>query len=119
MRRNFLCALMFALALAVQALAPAAAGVAMATAAQQLCVTLSSAEPGATAQPAGHSDAGPALCDLCALCCGAVGPIGTRSVAVTTAPLRWIALIWAAADDPAPLARRGHAGQARAPPSCS
>lgn len=118
MRRNLLCALSFALALAIQALAPAA-GVAMADAAQPVCVTASSAEPGRKAQPAGHSDTGPALCDLCAMCCGAVAPIAPRPGAGVTMLQYWTVLVWAAADDPSPVAHRGHSGQARAPPFVS
>ncbi|WP_018265845.1 hypothetical protein [Methylosinus sp. LW4] len=117
MRRNLTSILLFSLALAVQALAPATAGLAhSAFVPGQICATVADASGAASAAPIGHADVGPGLCDLCALCCGGAGPLAARPEISGVASQDWAAAQW-----PAPVARAvvfapDHARRARAPP---
>jgi hypothetical protein len=120
MGRNFLCALLFALALAVQALAPAAARMAMGHDAPTACLTANVAVAADEARPAGLPHVAPELCDLCALCCGggAAPPVASRAaVCVATVPARLSG--WAVADDESAPSRHDHLIRARAPPAFS
>jgi hypothetical protein len=116
MRRNLVCALLFALALAVQAFAPAAARAAMGL--RQTCVTASVDGSAAKGQPSGHPDAHPASCDLCALCCGSLAPLEARASVVVPASLAWTTATWPIVENETPTSRRD-AVRARAPPSFS
>jgi hypothetical protein len=116
MRRNIVCALLFALALAVQALAPAAARAAMGFS-QQTCVTASVDGSAGKGQPSGHPDAHSASCDLCALCCGSLA-LGARASAILPASLAWTTATWPIVENAASSARRD-AVRARAPPTFS
>ncbi|MBY6243980.1 hypothetical protein [Methylosinus sp. Sm6] len=122
MRRNSLCALLFVLALAVQAVTPAAARMAMgAGSASPMCLTASAA--GASVdetQPAGRPHPAPEICDLCALCCAAGASLvdGPRC-AVGGALVPGVVVSWAVADAPTVPLRRHHAIRARAPPAFS
>jgi hypothetical protein len=119
MGRNFFCALLFALALGVQALAPAAARAAMgAASAQQTCVAASIDGPATKGQPFGHPDTGSARCDLCALCCGSLAPLGARSFAALAPFATWTAATWPVVENTASASRRD-AVRARAPPTFS
>lgn len=115
MRRNFVCALLFALALAVQALAPAAL---RAASAQQTCVAASVDGPATKGQPFGHPDTGSPRCDLCALCCGSLAPLGARSSVALVPFAAWTAATWPVVENAAPVSRRD-AVRARAPPTFS
>lgn len=118
MRRNLAGILLFSLALAVQALAPATAGLAHSALGPpgQICATVAEASGATSAVPIGHADVGPGLCDLCALCCGSVGPLAARPEVSGVASPDWAAAQW-----PAPVERAipfvpDRARRARAPP---
>jgi hypothetical protein len=119
MRRDCLCALLFAFALAVQALAPAAARMAMGAASQSACST-ASVRAAATdeAQPAGRSHGVPEICDFCALCCegGTAPPTPPRGAAVCAAAIPASVPGWTVADDESAPSRHDHLIRARAPP---
>jgi hypothetical protein len=117
MRRNIVCALLFALALAVQAFAPAAARVAMGVS-QQTCVNVSVDGSAAKGQPSGHSDANSARCDLCPLCCGSLAPLGARAAAILPASFAWTEATWPIVENATSSTRRDTV-RARAPPTFS
>ena len=122
MRRNWLGALLFALALAIQALAPAAASIAMSQASgnpvlsTQICLQIgggfANEKPQLPGPHGGQRDA----CPLCRLCCGGVAPLEPRTISVGEAPVQWMALAWTVADCALPAPRYEHSHQARAPP---
>lgn len=122
MRRNWLTVLLFALALAVQAIAPAAANVAMAKAgasraAVELCA--SAADAGDRQQAPSrlhhHRDA----CPLCQAYCDGVAPLVSRSLATGLPPVLWTAQFWTTANRTLPTPHSEYSWQARAPPSYS
>jgi hypothetical protein len=117
MRCNWTSGFLFALALAVQAVAPAAANAAMARGAFALALQSCSKEQGTarTAAP-DHSDALVDRCAACALCCAGVAPVDARPDPIASAPLHWTRAVWTALSSSAPALRHDHARQARAPP---
>ncbi|ATQ66962.1 MULTISPECIES: hypothetical protein [Methylosinus] len=118
MGRNFLCALLFALALAVQALAPAAARMAMGSDAPTACSTASVVISADEARPTGLPQVSPELCSLCALCGGVAPPVAPRA-AVCAAAIPASLTGWVVADDESAPSRHDHLIRARAPPAFS
>jgi hypothetical protein len=115
---------LFALAVAVQALAPVAADFAMAKASGdgasfEICV-----DSGGVAHHHRHHNRAPGhdgsdACPLCQVCCSGVALIEAKPDHVGMAPVQWTPLAWTAADRVLAASRRDHAHQARAPPSFS
>lgn len=118
MRRNWLTILLFTLALAVQAFAPAAAHVVTRAGATNVVeeICLKDAGPIQPMQTPGHLK-GHGLCLFCQYYCDGVAPLAARGVHIGAAPVQWTALAWATANG-APLAfSRDYSRQARAPPT--
>lgn len=118
MRRNWLTILLFALALAIQAFAPAAAHVATQAGATSVVEEICLKDAGSTQpmQTPGHLKVH-GLCLFCQSYCDGVAPLAARAVHIGAAPVQWTALSWATASR-APLTfYRDYSRQARAPPS--
>ncbi|WP_292528539.1 DUF2946 family protein [Methylocystis sp.] len=121
MRRNWLTVLLFALALAVQAFAPAAAHVATRMGAgdflSEFCVTdvASSDQSQAPDHAKGHRD----VCLFCQNHCDGVAPLAARVIFLGKAPVQWTALDWTVADRALPTPPLDYSRQARAPPANS
>lgn len=131
MRRNWFTILLFAMALALQVVAPVAVNVAMATraeaaavsaggviAAGELCLKDAGAGGPSREAPAhlkGHRDA----CLLCQAYCGGVAPVGARAARLGMAPVHWTALAWTQTDRVLPAAPHDYSRLARGPPSNS
>jgi hypothetical protein len=124
MRRNWRNVLLFAAALAIQALAPAAAAIAMA---RPFAGSLSSIEicleirgsAGDQQQLPGHNDRSRDACPLCQICCSGAAPLEARPNLAGLAPVQWTALAWTVADRALPAPRHEYSHQARAPPILS
>ncbi|PWB94614.1 hypothetical protein [Methylosinus sporium] len=117
MRRNLASILLFSLALAVQAIAPATAGLARsALAPGQICAAFADSKAAPSVVPAGHAEAGPELCDLCALCCGVAAPLAASPEIARIASPGWTWAEWAATVRRAAIFEPDHARRARAPP---
>lgn len=121
MRRNWLTVLLFALALSVQAFAPAAAHVASrmgaGDAVNEFCFT-DIASSGQSQDPAhlkSHRDA----CLFCQSYCDGVAPLAARTIHFGKAPVQWTALDWTVADRALPTHPQDFSRQARAPPANS
>jgi len=124
MRRKMYCVLLFALALAVQAFAPAVGNIALATtsgdtrASLQICLQ-SGGAAGSDELPGpsqGHRDS----CLLCQSGCGGLAPLEARPNPVGLAPVQWTALLpWIVADRALPALRPNSPHQPRAPPTIS
>lgn len=120
MHRRWLTAVLFALALAVQALAPVATGVAMAHGAGEsgpfeLCLKAGRAAANHHGS-GGHVHRQHDSCALCQAFCDGVAPVSVRSASLGMAPVRWTSFRWTVADRTVPVAARDYARQARAPP---
>ncbi|MGJ0504250.1 MAG: DUF2946 family protein [Methylocystis sp.] len=121
MRRNWLTVLLFALALTVQAFAPAAARVASqlgaGDAVSEFCLNdvASSDQSQAPAHLKGHRDA----CLFCQSYCDGAAPLATRVIHLGKAPVQWTALDWTVADRALPTHPQDYSRQARAPPANS
>jgi hypothetical protein len=119
---RWLTAILFALALAAQAITPVANGVAEARgvdlhALNEICLKTAGADHDHRHVPAhshGHHD-----CALCQVFCDGVTPVVARSTSLAAARVQWVALRWAATDGSAPAVQRDYARQARAPPGIS
>ena len=124
MRRNWLTILLFALALAIQVVAPVAMNVALAAGAGSVATAV--ADGGLCLKDAGAADRSQSpldhlrahhdACLLCQLHCDGGATLDARATSIGRAPVYWTALPWTAADRalPVPAAERSH--QARAPP---
>lgn len=120
MRRSWIGGLLFVLALAFQAAAPVAAGIAMERGSRSsvdVCVKAGGAVAAAENQLPGPHDANGDICALCAFCCSGVAPLEAGPNPVGSAPVQWTVLAWTVADCALPALRHDHARQARAPPS--
>lgn len=124
MRRNWLTTLLFALALVVQTMAPAAANVASAAglgtsiASDELCFKVAGSTDQSQQSPGqskGHRD----VCLLCQSYCDGVAPLGARVIHLGKAPVQWTALFWTVADRALPTPQHDYSRQARAPPAIS
>ncbi len=122
MRRNWRGVLLFALALAVQAFAPAAANIAMSQASGdprfsiEICLQAGGGSADDNHQLPGPRNGQRGACLLCQVCCGGVAPLESRSDAVGAAPVQWTALACTVADCTLPALRHEYSHQARAPP---
>ncbi|MBG0811326.1 hypothetical protein IY145_18405 [Methylosinus sp. H3A] len=117
MRRNLASIILFSLALAIQAIAPATAGLVQSSLAPgQICATFADVSAVASVTPAGHAEAGPRLCDLCAMCCGGAAPLAARPDITAVASPDWVSAEWAAPVRRAAAFQPDHARRARAPP---
>jgi hypothetical protein len=123
MRRKWYGVLLFALALAIQALAPAAANVALAAAPNEYRLSiqscLQSGDPAGANQLPGHHEG---QCDACLMCqasCCGVAPLAARPSSAGLAPVQWTALAWTVADRALPAPRHESSHQPRAPPALS
>jgi hypothetical protein len=124
MRRKIYCVLLFVLALAIQAFAPAAASIALATssgetrASLQICLQ-SGGSAGSDELP-GPGQAHRDSCLLCQTGCGGATPLEAGLNPVGLAPVQWNALLpWMVADRALPALRPHSSHQARAPPAIS
>jgi hypothetical protein len=121
MRRNWLKVLLFALALTVQAFAPAAAQVATrmgaGDAVSEFCFTEigSGDQTQAPGQAKSHRD----VCLFCQNHCDGVAPLAARVILLGKAPVQWTALDWTVADRALPTPPLDYSRQARAPPANS
>jgi hypothetical protein len=118
MRRNLTSIILFSLALAVQVIAPATAGLAHAALAPgQICASFVEASVATSAAPAGHAEAGSPLCDLCALCCcGGAAATAPAPQFTGVRAFDWSYAEWTAAARRPIVFRPDHARRARAPP---
>jgi hypothetical protein len=115
MSRRWLTIALFALALAVQALAPAAIGVAAAHEGglSETCVTAADRAPQHAPPGTRHTHH---HCALCQSFCDGVAPVPVRPIAVDAGPLHWRSFAWVAPVMAASPAWRDFAHRARAPP---
>jgi hypothetical protein len=117
MSRNWLTAVLFALALAVQAIAPIAGNLA---AAQAGVSTNCLAADGADHKSApGHVHRHRDSCLLCQAFCDGVAPVEAHPVHLVFASFDWRPLAWTMADSTLKGPQRDFCRQARAPPSFS
>jgi hypothetical protein len=120
MRRSLPGVLLFLLALAIQALAPATARVIMAraqndgTAVYTLCVSIADPQ-GQQPLRAQHDSS----CLLCQIGCDGAAPLSARVVQAGAAPVQWTHADWTAADRAPPARTALSAHRARAPPAFS
>lgn len=124
MPRNWLTSILFALALAVQALMPVASGVASArgvdlNASSATC--LNGGEAGHKQDGPGHVHRGGHHdCVLCQAFCDGVAPVAARPSALSgVAFVQWTEIRWADSDRVLPARWRDFSRQARGPPSFS
>lgn len=118
MRRNWLTVLLFAFALTLQALAPAAGHVASRMGAGDAVKELCFADIGADDQsqdPASTKGRRQA-CLFCQSYCDGVAPLAARVIHLGKAPVQWTALNWTVADRALPTHPQDYSRQARAPP---
>jgi hypothetical protein len=121
MPRNWRSVLLFALALAIQALAPAAANFAMARPSGDLRSSIilclqTGGSAGDRQQLPGHHDRQRDDCPLCQISCSGVAPLEARPNFAGLAPVQWTALAWTVADRALPAPRHEYSHPARAPP---
>ncbi len=120
MRRSWRSVLLFALALAIQALAPAASAIGAARpfggsrASFEIC--LQAGGFAGNEQLPGHHDRQRDACPLCQMSCSGVAPLEARPTLAGLAPVQWTALAWTVADRALPAPRHEHSHQPRAPP---
>jgi hypothetical protein len=125
MRRNWISVLLFALALAIQALAPTAANVAIAQGSAEtrqslaLCSQIGDVPADDFGRLPGHGNHHSGACLLCQICCDGVAPFEARPSQVCRVPVQWTALAWMAMHSAMPAPRVEHSRQARAPPAFS
>lgn len=125
MRHRWLTTVLFALALAVQALAPIAGNVARAngfgaaSASVALCLSKASGGPTDPQQAPGAAHGHRHDCALCQSLCDGVAPIAAPPLQLVAASAFWRAAEWAADARALPARRFDHARQARAPPTFS
>jgi hypothetical protein len=126
MRRHWLSVLIFALALAVSALAPA--GVHFANSrgagggypAGEICLAHAGVGPHRHHhQPSDHSGRHHDSCPLCQAFGDGVAPVAMRPAHLASPSLLWARLVFAESDRVLPAAPRDYARQARAPPAFS
>ncbi|WP_457797389.1 DUF2946 family protein [Methylocystis sp. S23] len=122
MPRRWFTAILFVLALAVQACLPVANGVAAARGADihglsEICLKAGGSDHGGHHAP-GHVH-GRHDCALCQAFCDGVAPVAARPFSVGMAPAQWKDVPWAVADRALPAPPRDYGRQARAPPSFS
>jgi hypothetical protein len=121
MRRNSLGALLFALALAIQAVAPAAAPVAMAQASggstfpTEICQQARIVDE--RERSPGRHERRRDLCSLCQISCSGVAPLQARTSFESLTFVGWTALAWPAICCAAPARRGEFSHRARAPPT--
>lgn len=119
MRRNWLTTLLFALALAVQAFAPAAAHVATQAGATNVIEEICFKDAGPTdpIQTPGHFKNRHGLCLFCQYYGDGVAPLAARAFHISAAPVQWTALAWVTANIVPPALYRDYSRQARGPPA--
>ncbi|HEY8162305.1 MAG TPA: DUF2946 family protein [Methylocystis sp.] len=122
MPRAWLTRVLFALALAVQVIAPMAGSLAAARESEadgSIGVCLKGAGAGqAERQLPGHTRNG-RDCPICQIFCDGVAPVAARPPTPGMAPVQWFEFCWTAADRVLPILSHGGANRARAPPSFS
>jgi hypothetical protein len=122
MRRKRLGVLLFALALAVQVIAPASASVMAearnSSAAFAICFQAGGGPAGDRELP-GPNERRSDACPLCQACCVGVAPPAAWPSSVGMAPVQWVASSWTVADRAVPTPHPDYAHRARAPPSLS
>jgi len=123
MRRHWVSVLLFALALAVSAFAPAGANVALALGGGEIRASgefcLGHGDGDQPRQPSGHGERRHDSCPLCQVCCDNVAPVATKPVQLGMAPVQWAKFAWTEADRALPSPRGEYSHRARAPPSFS
>jgi len=126
MRRNWCGALLlFVLALAVQAVAPATANIAMSRTfgeprfSIEVCSRAGDGFADDNHQLPNPHDRHHGACIICQLCCNGVAPLAVRPNLVGEAPVQWTTLAWTVADRALPAPRHEHSHRARAPPVLS
>ncbi len=120
MTRNRLGVLLFALALAIQALASAAniASAALAARGFSLQICLQSGGVAGTNELPGQNDR-QRDCPVCQVSCSGVAPIVAWLPPVGMAHVQWIATSWTVADRVLPAPNPDYSRRARAPPALS
>ena len=122
MRYKWCSVLLFALALAVQALAPAAGNIAFAASGDQrfsLQICLQSGGSDGSNELPGQNDRQRDSCPVCQVSCSGVAPLEARPDPVGLALVQWTALAWTVADRALPAPRHESSHQPRAPPAFS
>jgi hypothetical protein len=126
MHRSWRGVLLFALALAIQAFAPAAANIAMAQPSGDsrvsFVICLQTGGSPADQQhrlPGQHNNRQHDACPLCQISCSGVAPLEARPNLAGLAPVQWTALAWTVADRALPAPRHESSHQPRAPPALS
>lgn len=120
MTRNRLGVMLFALALAIQALAPAAniASAALGDRGFSLQICLQSGDVAGSNLP-GQNDRQRDSCPVCQVSCSGVAPLGAWLPPVDRAPVQWIASSWTVVDRVLPAPNPDYSRRARAPPALS
>lgn len=123
MPRAWLTRLLFALALALQVIAPMSGGVAAArdgvkSHALETCLALAGGDHGQRQGGHGHTH-GHHDCALCQAFCDGVAPVAGRPASLGRAPVQWEDIHWMVADRALPAPPRNYDRQARAPPKFS
>ena len=121
MTRNRLGVMLFALALAIQALAPAAniASAALGDRGFSLQICLQSGGVAGNNELPGQNDRQRDSCPVCQVSCSGVAPLEARPNAVGLAHVQWIATSWTVADRVLPAPNPDYSRRARAPPAFS
>ncbi len=120
MPRAWLTRVLFALALAVQVIAPMAGSFAAALDNEvgSIGVCLKAAKDQAKHQVPGHAQK-ERDCPICQIFCNGVAPVAARPPAPGMALVQWVEFRWTVADRVLPVLLQGLAHRARAPPSFS
>ncbi|WP_330084452.1 DUF2946 family protein [Methylocystis iwaonis] len=122
MPRVWLTKVLFALALAVQVLAPLASSLAAARESEAdpaIGVCLKAPKGGQSgSQAPGHSHGG-RDCPICQAFCDGVAPIASRPTSLGMAPVQWVEFRWFPADRALASSTLDEANRARGPPSFS
>jgi len=125
MTRNWLLGLLFVLAMAIQAIAPAAANFAHSggpgsdKTTFQLCLKAAADFANGEKRYPGQTEQSHDSCFFCQLSCDGPAPLATSPSAAGLAPVQWRPSAWAEADRAPPTLRREASNQPRAPPKFS
>lgn len=115
MPRRWLTAVLFALALAVQAIAPVANGVAAAHEAVRLTEICQKASDDTPQKAPGHTHRRHD-CALCESFCDGAAAVAARPTSFGAQPVHWTLIHWTANHFTPPVTPRDFSRQARAPP---
>lgn len=122
MPRMWLTKMLFALALAVQVIAPLASSFAAARegdADNSIGICLKAARGSQAGHQTPGNPHGGRDCPICQFFCDGVAPVAMRPVSIDAAPAQWIEFRWTSVDRVLPAWARDESNRARGPPSFS